>query len=69
LFLYYEGTPREGERGERNGHNETRCLHHDFAERHQFSFRWRAWQLAPNDAAMQDDLVQEMSLAALGERK
>jgi hypothetical protein len=29
-------------RGEQNGHNETRCLHHDFAEQHQFSFRWRA---------------------------
>jgi hypothetical protein len=55
---------REG-RGERNGRSKTRCLHHDFAERHQFSFRWRAAQLAPRDAAMQDDLVQEMSLAAL----
>jgi DNA-directed RNA polymerase specialized sigma24 family protein len=67
-FFTNEGTRREKERGEfrgkQNGH-ETRCLHHDFAEQHQFSFRWRAWQLAPNDAAMQDDLVQEMSLAVL----
>jgi hypothetical protein len=42
-----------------------RCLHHDFAEEHQFSFGWRARQLAPGDPAMQDDLVQEMSLAVL----
>jgi excisionase family DNA binding protein len=42
-----------------------RCLHHDFAEQHQFSFGWRARQLAPGDPAMQDDLVQEMSLAVL----
>ena len=41
------------------------CLHHDFAERHQFSFGWRARQLAPDDPALQDDLVQEMSLAVL----
>jgi hypothetical protein len=41
------------------------CLHHDFAERHQFSFGWRARQLAPHDRALQDDLVQEMSLAVL----
>ena len=41
------------------------CLHHEFAERHQFSFGWRARQLAPNDPALQDDLVQEMSLAVL----
>jgi hypothetical protein len=86
-FFTNEGTPREGRRGEQNGRNETRCLHHDFAEQHQlaagaaaasprclhhdfaeqhqFSFRWRARQLAPGDPAMQDDLVQEMSLAAL----
>ncbi len=42
-----------------------RCLHHDFAEQHQYSFGWRARQLAPGNAAMQDDLVQEMSLAVL----
>ena len=42
-----------------------RRLHHEFAERHQFSFGWCARQLAPNDPAMQDDLVQEMSLAVL----
>jgi hypothetical protein len=42
-----------------------RCLHHDFAEQHQYSFGWRARQLAPGDRAMQDDLVQEMSLAVL----
>ena len=41
------------------------CLHHEFVEVHQFSFGWRAWQLAPGDPAMQDDLVQEMSLAVL----
>src|SRR5439155_3314022 len=43
----------------------TTCLHHDFAEQHQFSFGLCARQLAPNDPAMQDDLVQEMSLAVL----
>jgi excisionase family DNA binding protein len=42
-----------------------RRLNHEFAERHQFSFGWRARQLAPNDPALQDDLVQEMSLAVL----
>jgi excisionase family DNA binding protein len=46
-----------------------RCLHHDFAEQRQFSFGWRARQLAPGDPAMQDDLVQEMSLAALEHNK
>jgi hypothetical protein len=40
-----------------------RCLHHDYAEQHQYSFGWRARQLARGDPAMQDDLVQEMSLA------
>ncbi len=39
--------------------------HHDFAEQHQFSFGWRARQLAPGDRSLQDDLVQEMSLAVL----
>ena len=42
-----------------------RCLHHDFAEQHQFSFGWRARQLVPDDPSLQDDLVQEMSLAVL----
>jgi hypothetical protein len=40
-------------------------LHHDFAKRHQFSFGWQARQWAPGDLALQDDLVQEMSLAVL----
>ena len=47
------------------GKQRQRCLHHEFAERHQFSFGWRARQLAPDDPAMQDDLMQEMSLAVL----
>jgi len=51
--------------GENNGERQKRRMHHAFAERHQFSFGWRARQLAPNDPAMQDDLVQEMSLAVL----
>ncbi|HYG78554.1 MAG TPA: hypothetical protein VEK08_26380 [Planctomycetota bacterium] len=42
-----------------------RCLHHDFAEQHQFSFGWKARQLAPGDPALQDDLIQEMSHAVL----
>jgi len=42
-----------------------RCLHHDWAAEHQFSFGWCARQLAPGDPALQDDLVQEMSLAVL----
>jgi DNA-directed RNA polymerase specialized sigma24 family protein len=43
-----------------------KCRHHDFAAEHQFSFGWIARQLLPNDAfALQDDLVQEMSLAVL----
>ncbi|HYG74377.1 MAG TPA: hypothetical protein VEK08_05165 [Planctomycetota bacterium] len=42
-----------------------KCLHHDFAEQHQFSLGWKARQLAPDDPAMQDDLIQEMSLALL----
>ncbi len=42
-----------------------RCLHHDFAEQHQKIFRRRARQLVPGDPALQDDLVQEMSLAVL----
>jgi len=42
-----------------------RCLHHDWAAEHQFSFGWCARQLAPDDPALQDDLVQEMSLAVL----
>jgi predicted DNA-binding transcriptional regulator AlpA len=43
-----------------------RCLHHDFAAEHQFSFGWMARQLVPDeDMALQDDLVQEMSLAVL----
>lgn len=51
--------------GEHNGERQKRCLHHEFAEQHQFSFGWRAQQLAPDDAALQDDLMQEMSLAVL----
>jgi excisionase family DNA binding protein len=52
--------------GDRGGRRSSqRCLHHDYAEQHQFSFGWRARQLAPRDRAMQDDLVQEMSLAVL----
>jgi len=51
--------------GKQQGAEPTRCLHHDFVERHQFSFGWRARQLAKDDPAMQDDLVQEMSLAVL----
>jgi hypothetical protein len=47
------------------GKQQQRCLHHEFIERHQFSFGWQARQLAPGDPAMQDDLVQEMSLAVL----
>ncbi|HYG78582.1 MAG TPA: hypothetical protein VEK08_26520 [Planctomycetota bacterium] len=42
-----------------------RCLHHDFAEQHQFSLGWKARQLAPGDPSFQDDLIQEMSLAIL----
>ncbi|HYG77090.1 MAG TPA: hypothetical protein VEK08_18945 [Planctomycetota bacterium] len=53
-----------GER-ENNDSERTRCLHHDFAELHQFSFGWKARQLAPGDGALQDDLIQEMSLAVL----
>ena len=46
--------------------SDQKCLHHDFAAEHQFSFGWIARQLVPNDdLAMQDDLVQEMSLAVL----
>ena len=40
-------------------------LHDDFAVRRQFSFGWQARQLAPDDPALQDDLVQEMSLAVI----
>src|SRR4051794_40740152 len=54
----------QGER-EHNSHERKRCPHHEFAEQHQFSFGWRARQLAPDDPALQDDLVQEMSLAVL----
>lgn len=50
---------------ENNSNERKRCLHHEFAEQHQFSFGWRARQLAPGDPALQDDLVQEMSLAVL----
>jgi len=42
-----------------------RCVNHAFAAEHQFSFGWCAGQLAPGDPALQDDLVQEMSLAVL----
>jgi DNA-directed RNA polymerase specialized sigma24 family protein len=42
-----------------------RCLHHDFAAEHQFSFGWLARQLVKDDPALRDDLVQEMSLAVL----
>jgi hypothetical protein len=46
--------------------SDQKCLHHDFAAEHQFSFGWIARQLVPNDAlGLQDDLVQEMSLAVL----
>jgi hypothetical protein len=48
-----------------NNSEPKRCLHHDFAVRHQFSFGWMARQLARGDLALQDDLVQEMSLAVL----
>jgi DNA-directed RNA polymerase specialized sigma24 family protein len=48
-----------------NNPERKRCLHHEFVEQHQYSFGWRARQLAPGNPAMQDDLVQEMSLAAL----
>ena len=51
------------------GEGKQRRLHHEFAERHQFSFGWRARQLAPDDPAMQDDLVQEMSLAVLDHKR
>jgi DNA-directed RNA polymerase specialized sigma24 family protein len=44
---------------------ERRCLHHDFAAEHQFSFGWIARQLVKGDPALRDDLVQEMSLAVL----
>jgi excisionase family DNA binding protein len=40
-------------------------VHHEFVEQHHFKFRRRARQLAPNDRAFQDDLVQEMALAVL----
>lgn len=45
--------------------NAQRCLHYDFAAEHQFSFGWIARQLVKDDAALRDDLVQEMSLAVL----
>jgi hypothetical protein len=48
-----------------NDDERKRCLHHDFVARHQFSFGWRARQLAKGDPALQDDLTQEMSLAVL----
>jgi hypothetical protein len=51
--------------GENNGSEPQRCLYYDFAIQRQFSFGWMARQLAPDDPAMQDDLVQEMSLAVL----
>jgi len=51
--------------GENNGERQKPPLHFEFAEKHQFSFGWRARQLAPDDFALQDDLVQEMSLAVL----
>jgi hypothetical protein len=41
------------------------CRFHNFAAQRQFSFGWKARQLAPGDPALQDDLVQEMSLAVL----
>ena len=46
-----------------------KCLHHDFAAEHQFSFGWIARQLVKDDPALQDDLVQEMSLAVLEHKK
>jgi DNA-directed RNA polymerase specialized sigma24 family protein len=42
-----------------------RCVNHDFAAEHQFSFGWIARQLVKGDPALRDDLVQEMSLAVL----
>jgi hypothetical protein len=42
-----------------------RCVNHDFAAEHQFSFGWIARQLVKVDPALRDDLVQEMSLAVL----
>ena len=47
------------------GEGKQQRLHHDFVEKHQFSFGWRARQLAKDDPSLQDDLVQEMSLAVL----
>jgi len=35
------------------------------AVRYQFSFGWMARRLRPEDLALQDDLIQEMSLAVL----
>ena len=54
------GTPSQ-----ENRDPEKRCPHYDFAAQHQAIFRKRARQLAANDPAFQDDLVQEMSLAVL----
>lgn len=43
----------------------TSQIHHESAANLQFSFGWLASKLAPDDPAMQDDLIQEMSLAVL----
>jgi hypothetical protein len=43
----------------------THRLHEKVAVERQFSFGWLARQLAPGDPSLQDDLVQEMSLAVL----
>ena len=51
--------------GENNSQHPKCCRHHDFAEHHQFSFGWRAKQFAPGDRSLQDELIQEMSLAVL----
>ncbi|HYF51694.1 MAG TPA: hypothetical protein VEJ63_19925 [Planctomycetota bacterium] len=40
-------------------------LHAEAVASHQFSFGWFAHLLAPHDLALQDDIVQEMSLAVL----
>ena len=57
--------PLPAGQGKHNSKPPKRCLNHESAEQHQFSFRWRARQLAPKNEEMQEDLVQEMSLAVL----
>ena len=78
-FSSNEGTPRtetiEGNSESTQLNDPSPCLlpqgkgkqqlHHDFVVQHQFSFGWRARQLAKEDPALQDNLVQEMSVAVL----